>query len=637
MEGMAHVVVGTAGHIDHGKTSLVKALTGIDADRLKEEKERGITIDIGFASLRLDDDTTIGFIDVPGHERFVKNMLAGVGGIDAVMLVVAADEAVMPQTREHLDICSLLHVKRGLTVLTKIDASEPDMVDLAEMEVREYLKGSFLQDAPLLRVSSRTGEGIAALTAELHRLAREVAPRDASQIFRLPVDRCFTMKGFGTVISGTLIAGRIRKDDEVEVLPVQRSARVRGIQVHGCNVDEARAGQRTALNLQRVELGEIERGMVLVPPGTFRPTAMFDVEVELLPSAPAPIVRRKRVRFHVGTAEVMGYIVLLGREVLEPGGTAFAQVHLEQPTFALPGDRFIVRQYSPMMTLGGGEIIDAWPGRHRRSDAAVADELRAFQEAPLDARVATLVERAGAPAIGTAELVGRLGATPEQIASALTRLAGSQTVRVVQDTPRVVVASSIFFAVAKAVVTAVAEFHAAEPLAKGIAREELRGRALRGASPLVFRAVLDDLASSHQLTVEQEIVRAHQRTVTLGGEEAKIRTALEERYRALGLQAPAADEIIRELALERSRARKIIQVLVDEHMLVKVADDTFVEAAAVNALIGNVRRLKEANPRLGVREFKELTGLSRKFAMPLLEYLDTQRVTRRQGEARVIL
>jgi selenocysteine-specific elongation factor len=637
MEGMAHVVVGTAGHIDHGKTSLVKALTGIDADRLKEEKERGITIDIGFASLRLDDDTTIGFIDVPGHERFVKNMLAGVGGIDAVMLVVAADEAVMPQTREHLDICSLLHVKRGLTVLTKIDASEPDMVDLAEMEVREYLKGSFLQDAPLLRVSSRTGEGIAALTAELHRLAREVAPRDASQIFRLPVDRCFTMKGFGTVISGTLIAGRIRKDDEVEVLPVQRSARVRGIQVHGCNVDEARAGQRTALNLQRVELGEIERGMVLVPPGTFRPTAMFDVEVELLPSAPAPIVRRKRVRFHVGTAEVMGYIVLLGREVLEPGGTAFAQVHLEQPTFALPGDRFIVRQYSPMMTLGGGEIIDAWPGRHRRSDAAVADELRAFQEAPLDARVATLVERAGAHAIGTAELVGRLGATPEQIASALTRLAGSQTVRVVQDTPRVVVASSIFFAVAKAVVTAVAEFHAAEPLAKGIAREELRGRALRGASPLVFRAVLDDLASSHQLTVEQEIVRAHQRTVTLGGEEAKIRTALEERYRALGLQAPAADEIIRELALERSRARKIIQVLVDERVLVKIADDSFVEAAAITALIGDVRRLKDVNPRLGVREFKELTGLSRKFAMPLLEYLDTQRVTRRQGEARVIL
>jgi selenocysteine-specific elongation factor len=637
MGEMAHVVVGTAGHIDHGKTSLVKALTGTDADRLKEEKERGITIDIGFASLRLDDETTIGFIDVPGHERFVKNMLAGVGGIDAVMLVIAADEAVMPQTREHLDICALLHVKRGLTVLTKIDTAEPDLVDLAEMEVREYLKGSFLQDAPLLRVSSRTGEGLPALIAELHRLAREVRPRDASQIFRLPVDRCFTMKGFGTVVSGTLIAGRIRKDDEVEVLPVQRSARVRGIQVHGSSVEEARAGQRTALNLQRVEPGGIERGMVLVPPGTFRSTSTFDIELELLPSAPAPIVRRKRVRFHIGTAELMGYVVLLGREVLEPGGRAFAQVHLEQPTFALPGDRFIVRQYSPMMTLGGGEIIDAQPRRHRRSDASVADALRSFQAAPLDARVATLVAAAGTRAIDTAELVGRLGATPEEIASALARLAGSGAVRVVQDAPAVVVSGAVFAAAASAVSGAVAQFHAAEPLARGITREDLRGRALRGASPLVFRAVLDDLASSDQLTVEQEIVRARQHTVTLGGEEAGIRTALEERYRALGLQAPAAGEIIRELSLERSRGRRIIQVLVDEHVLVKVADDVFVEAAAITALIGNVRRLKEVNPRLGVREFKELTGLSRKFAMPLLEYLDTQRVTRRQGDDRVIL
>ncbi len=637
MEGMAHIVVGTAGHIDHGKTSLVKALTGIDADRLKEEKERGITIDIGFASLHLDAETTIGFIDVPGHERFVKNMLAGVGGIDAVVLVIAADEAVMPQTREHLDICSLLRVKRGLTVLTKVDATERDIVDLAEMEVREYLKGSFLEDAPLLRVSSLTGEGVEPLKAELRRLAGEVAPRDASQIFRLPVDRCFTMKGFGTVVSGTLIAGRIRKDDEIEVLPGQRSARVRGIQVHGSGVDEARAGQRTALNLQRIELGEIERGMVLVPPGVFRPTSTFDVELELLPSAPAPIVRRKRVRFHVGTAEVMGYVVLLGRDVLEPGASAFAQVHLEQPTFALPGDRFIVRQYSPMVTLGGGEIVDARPGRHRRSDETVPDALRAFQAAPLDDRVATLVEGAGTRAIDTAELVARLGVTPEQIASALRRLAASEAVRVVQDAPKVVVSRAVFAAAADAIAGAVAQFHAVDPLAKGIAREELRGRALRGASPLVFRAVLDDLASSNHLTVEQEIVRAHQRTVTLGDEEARIRTALEERYRALGLQAPAADEVVRELALERGRARKIIQVLVDEHVLVKVADDTFVDAAAIAALIGNVRRLKQVNPRLGVREFKELTGLSRKFAVPLLEYLDGQRVTRRMGDDRVIL
>jgi selenocysteine-specific elongation factor len=637
MEAMPPIVVGTAGHIDHGKTSLVKALTGIDADRLKEEKERGITIDIGFASLRLDDETTIGFVDVPGHERFVKNMLAGIGGIDAVMLVIAADEAVMPQTREHLDICSLLRVKRGLTVLTKIDATEGDIVDLAEMEVREYLKGSFLQDAPILRVSSVTGEGIPRLTEELSRLSREVAPRDASQIFRLPVDRCFTMKGFGTVVSGTLIAGSVKKDDEIEVLPVQRGARVRGIQVHGNSVEEARAGQRTALNLQRVELGEIERGMVLVPPGVFRPTSTFDVALELLPSAPGPIVRRKRVRFHVGTTEVMGYAVLLGQDVLEPGSSAFAQLHLERPTFALPGDRFIIRQYSPMMTLGGGEIVDAQPGRHRRSDAAVPESLRTFQASSLDARVATLVEGVGTRAMDMEQLVSRLGVTSEQIASALTRLVSTQTVRVVQDVPPVVVSQSVFASAADAVAAAVAHFHEAEPLAKGIAREELRGRALRGASPLVFRAVLDHLAASNQLTVEQDTVREHRRTVTLDDAEARMRTQLEERYKALGLQAPSADEVIRELALDRTRARKIVQLLVDERLLVKVADETFVDATAIAALIENVRRLKQANPRLGVGEFKDLTGLSRKFAVPLLEYLDTQRITRRMGNERVIL
>ena len=374
---------------------------------------------------------------MPGHERFVKNMLAGIGGIDAVMLVIAADEAVMPQTREHLDICSLLRVKRGLTVLTKIDATERDIVDLAEMEVREFLKGSFLQDAPLLRVSSddrrrhRGTDGGAAPPG-----ARGRAARRARRFSACPVDRCFTMKGFGTVVSGTLIAGRIRKDDEVEVLP--GAAGRAGARHPGARPQRRRSAGRPADGAEpaarrarrdRARHGPGPAGRLQALPPT------FDVELELLPSAPAPIVRRKRVRFHVGTAEVMGYIVLLGRDVLEPGASAFAQIHLERPTFALPGDRFIVRQYSPMMTIGGGEIIDAEPGRHRRSDDTVPDALRAFQSAPLDARVATLVEGAGTRAIDTAELVGRLGATPEQIGSALTRLAASEAVRVCRTRP----------------------------------------------------------------------------------------------------------------------------------------------------------------------------------------------------------
>ena len=393
---MPHIIVGTAGHIDHGKTALVKALTGIDTDRLKEEKERGITIDLGFANLPLDAETTIGFVDVPGHERFVKNMLAGVGGIDVVMLVIAADESVMPQTREHLAICELLRVKNGLTVLTKIDAVERDIADLAEIEVHEFLKGSFLASAPVLRVSAFSGEGLPALVETLRTLAAQAAPRDASRVFRLPIDRCFTMKGFGAVAAGTLISGRIGRDDEVELLPDRKPARVRGVQVHGRTVEEARAGQRTALNLQRVDLADIERGMVVTVPGVFAPSTTFDVHLELLADADRPMPVRKRIRFHVGTTEVIGYVVLLGQDVLEPGGSAYARVRLETPAFALPGDRFIIRQYSPMTTLGGGEILDAQPPRSRRSDPALLERLKIFKNGSTGERLQRMVSDAGA-------------------------------------------------------------------------------------------------------------------------------------------------------------------------------------------------------------------------------------------------
>ena len=330
---MPHIIVGTAGHIDHGKTALVKALTGIDADRLKEEKERGITIDIGFANLAIDAATTIGFIDVPGHERFIKNMLAGVGGIDLVMLVIAADESVMPQTREHLDICSLLHIKQGFTVLTKIDNVESEMVDLVEEEVSEFLKGSFLENSPILRVSSLTLEGIPGVIERLRQYAAKIEPKDATQIFRLPIDRCFTMKGFGTVVTGTLIAGRIKKDEEVEIFPSQRITRVRGIQVHGHAANEAKAGQRTALNLQGIDVPDIQRGMVLTLPRMFQPTSMLDCYLELLPSAPNPIVLRKRIRLHIGTAELMGYVVLIGKDRLEPAQHSFVQIRIVSQNF----------------------------------------------------------------------------------------------------------------------------------------------------------------------------------------------------------------------------------------------------------------------------------------------------------------
>jgi selenocysteine-specific elongation factor len=634
---MPHVIVGTAGHIDHGKTALVKALTGIDADRLKEEKERGITIDIGFAHLALDSRTAIGFIDVPGHERFIKNMLAGVGGIDLVMLVIAADESVMPQTREHLDICSLLRIKQGFTVLTKIDKVDPEIASLVEVEVREFLIGTFLENSPVLRVSSYTGQGIPQLIETLREFVNKVGPKDTNDIFRLPVDRSFTMKGFGTVITGTLIAGKVEKDEEIEIFPARRTARVRGVQVHGRASKEALAGQRTALNLQGVEVSDVERGMVLTVPGLFKPTSMFDCHLELLRSAPNAIEMRKRIRFHIGTAELMGYVVMLGQDRLEPGESAFVQIRLEEPTLALPGDRFIIRQYSPMLTIGGGEILDAVPEKHRRTDKVVIDRLRIFKEGSIDDQLMAVIDAAGLKTIEILELSARRGLVPARARERVTALANAGRVRLLTENPFVVVAAKSFDDAAAAAATAVQRFHENNPLVPGIGREELKARLFGDASNLLFQAVLDKLVAGKKIVLAQELIHAFGQKVTLKADEEKMRNQLAERFHSLGLQVPSPDELINSLRLDRNTARKIIQLMLKENALVKISEDMLIHRAAMDKLIADVKALKSKNPKIGVGEFKDLTGVSRKFAIPLLEYLDRQRITRRVGDQRMIL
>ena len=634
---MSHVIVGTAGHIDHGKTALVKALTGIDADRLKEEKERGITIDIGFAALELGPGVTIGFIDVPGHERFVKNMLAGVGGIDAVMLVVAADESVMPQTREHLNICSLLRISDGLTVITKSDAVHPELVELVEMELKDFLKPTFLAGKPILCVSSRTGEGVDRLRSALGQLAARVRPRDATRIFRLPIDRCFTMRGFGTVVTGTLISGQVSREDEVEILPLEETARVRGIQVHGRSTDAVRAGQRAALNLQGVEVDEVVRGMVLTPPGLFKPTSMLDCELELLPGAPRPIESRKRVRFHVGTAEIMAYVALLGCDRLEPGASALAQVRLEAPAFALPGDRFIIRQYSPMTTIGGGQILDSYPVRHRRRDAAVIEALDLLRDGGIRDRLRFLVSRAGLGSSGLVQLVGRVGLPPAVIRDELDALARAGEVRRLSDDPLWVISAPAFEGARSSVMASIRGFHQANPLLEGISREELRTRIFRHAPAAAFQAVIDDLIRDRQVAVVQDVIHKYGRKVTLGADEERIRRRLSERFLSLGLEAPSPDELIGSLKLDRSTARKIIRLMVREGELVRISEEMILHRGAIDSVIGQLRRSRDKNSRLSVGEFKELAGVSRKYAIPLLEYLDRQSVTRRLGDERLIL
>ncbi len=638
---MKYVIVGTAGHIDHGKSALVKALTGTDPDRWEEEKRRGITIDLGFAHLELGEGLCAAFVDVPGHERFVKNMLAGVGGIDVVLLVVAADESIKPQTREHFDICRLLAIGKGMVAITKSDLVEREMLDLVRMEIQDFVAGSFLDGAPIVPVSSRTGVGLDLLGAELQRLGQEAAPRPTDIPFRLPIDRAFVMKGFGPVITGTLIAGKIAKEQEVEVFPLGRRVRVRGVQVHNQPAEYAVAGQRTAVNLAGIEAQELERGMTLAPPTLFEATARVDASISLLPSA-RPLKTRARVHFHCWSAEMIAEVVLLDTKVLEAGERAYAQLRLEKPGLFLPGDRFIIRQFSPVTTVGGGVILDSQPPKHRLGDPSVAQSLRPLEEAPPETRLELVVEQAKeAP---TRTFVARLGWPPEEVLRIARRLEGEKRLRILGPPPGTLVHESHFAALAHEVQKRLGEFHSTNPLVGGIAKEELRGQLAEGRgrdtrlpSPQLFNTVLQALSAAGKIVLEGETVRLAGRGVQLTAEEAAARTEIIGAFEKAALAVPSAKEVLGALSVDRTRGEKILRILLKEGTLIKVADDLIFHSSALAQLREIVARRKLQSPRLSVAVFKELTGLTRKYAIPLLEYLDRERVTRREGDERIIL
>src|SRR2546425_1798076 len=526
---MKSIIVGTAGHIDHGTTALVRALTGIDADRLPEEKRRGITIDIGFADLDLGD-VRVGFIDVPGHERFVKNMLAGAHGIDLVALVIAADESVMPQTREHFEICRLLGVQHGLIVLTKKDLVEEELLELAREEAKELVAGSFLQDAPIIAVSSRTGEGLDELGAALRQVGLQVPARSADFIARLPIDRAFAMTGFGAVVTGTLIAGEIGEGEEMELLPDEARVRVRGLQVHGAKVQRAAAGQRTAVNLSGVETAALHRGMVLAPPRRFRPTQVVDAHVQMLDDVPRPLRSRQRVRVHIGAAEILARVkVLEPAGVIAPGQTGFAQLRLESPIVGVLGDRFIIRSYSPQRTIGGGMILDAFATKHRaREMTATHERLTTLVSGNRPKQVAALVESSENNGLSAADLITRTGWRDEVVNSAAGEARGAGLV---------VEVGGHFFRPAvldqlqQRILKDVAAHHGAEPLSRGLAREVLRGRHFAHLSADLFRGVLADLEKQSLLVVEKDIVRRPEHMRAASGADAALRDQIEAIYR----------------------------------------------------------------------------------------------------------
>ena len=619
---MKNIIVGTAGHIDHGKTALVKALTGIDADRLEEEKRRGITIDLGFAHLELTPALRLGFVDVPGHERFIKNMLAGVGGIDLLLFVIAADESIKPQTREHFDICRLLGIRRGIIALTKADLVDDDILGLVRLEVEEMIAGSFLEGAPIVPLSSITGAGLDDLRRELARAAAGVGEKNAAGYFRLPIDRVFSVKGFGTVATGTLISGSVAKEQEVEVHPAGRRLRVRGVQVHGGTAGRAVAGQRTAVNLADIEPADLSRGDVLSEPGRFHSVKQIDCRLDLLASA-KPLKHRAPVHFHSGTAEIEAEVRLLeGTAPMRPGTAAYVRLILRQAALLLPGDRFIIRMFSPVVTIGGGVVVDTGAKRYRRGDDVKA-RLETLYAGDAPARVALLVREAP-HGMGMADLVARTAMGQQEITAAA---AQAPLVSIPQPQPWYVDRAWMQAERARIVKT-VREFHQQNPLLPGIARQELRG-----AAPVFVLDAL--LAETKEIVAEGELVRSRGHKLVLKEDEEQARAKIEQAFEETGLAVPAVAEVLAKSGVEPARARSLLQILLREKRLVRISEDLVFHQSA----LGQLRELlaRHKGERFRVPEFKEWTGISRKYAIPLLEFLDRERITRREGDERIAL
>jgi selenocysteine-specific elongation factor len=646
---MKSIIVGTAGHIDHGKTALVKALTGIDADRLAEEKRRGITIDLGFAHMDLPgahgEALHIAFVDVPGHERFVRNMLAGVGGIDLVLLVIAADESIKPQTREHFDILQLLGVQRGITVLTKSDAVDAETLEVVRLEVEEFLRGTFLdqpssdqpnlgqpnsdQPKSIIAVSSLTGAGLDELKRAIIAAAAEVQPRDAQALARLPIDRVFTMKGFGTVVTGTLISGTLHREEELEVFPTGRMVRVRGVQVHGRPSDSATAGQRTALNLAGASTEDLSRGMTLAPAATFAATRRVDVRLQLLSSAPRPLKSRVRVHLHCNTMETIAEIALHSVKQVAPGTEAFARLKLPQAALLLPGDRFIIRQFSPVVTIGGGVVLDPAPIPRMPDHESFLRILAAGDaELVLRARIA----RRGQSGIGLSRLIAETGWTRIFIDARLATAVKEGRVLRIGD---LFMDAAAMASLQKAIVNSLETFHRKNSLVGGIARESLREQVK--ASPEVFAAALNLLTRDGKIEAAGELVRLPGRGIAMKDEESESKQKIEDVFASAGLKVPALHEVIAGLKVDKTRAQKIVTLLLRDKVLVKVSDELVFHRSALEELRRMVAAQKTKSKQMDVALFKEMTGVSRKYAIPLLEYLDRERVTRRVGDAREIL
>ena len=630
----APIILGTAGHIDHGKSALIKALTGTDPDRLKEEKLRGITIELGFAELQLPGGQHLGIVDVPGHERFVRHMVAGATGMDLVALVIAADEGVMPQTREHLEICQLLKVKQGLVVLTKVDLVEDDWLELVEEEVREALKGTFLEGAPILPFSAVTGFGKDELLKALGELADQVPPKPVSGIFRLPIDRVFTIKGFGTVVTGTAISGSLKVADAVTIYPPGFKAKVRGLQVHGQSVERALAGNRTAINLQGLEKEELDRGMVVAPTGAMVASRRLDAFLEILSSAPRPLKHRQAVRLHTGTSERVAMPLILDADDMPPGASGYVQFFLREPLALKPGDRLVIRSFSPAFTWGGGQVLHVNPTRHKRHNPEVLSHLKTLEQDTPDAILRLYLSEAGAAGLSRTELTALLPWDPGELANLLNaQVHKGQVLYYDQENQRYLLAATAQD-LEQQIQRLLTDYHRKFPLKPGLSKEELRRQLPAKMEVRLFNYLLGDLAQKKQVVAEKDLVRLTTHKVTLAQDQEDLSRRLEEQYRRGHLSPPTFKEAVEAVKIPPDKVKQLLQVLVNKGSLVKVKEDLYFHQAAIGELKAALIEFLKKNREITVVQFKDLTQTSRKFSIPLLEYFDSTRTTVRVGEAR---
>jgi selenocysteine-specific elongation factor len=632
---MKHVIMGTAGHIDHGKTALVKALTGVDTDRLKEEKERGITTELGFTFLNLPSGIRLGIIDVPGHEKFVRHMVAGVWGIDFVALIIAADEGVMPQTKEHLDICKLLKVKKGLVVLTKIDLVERELLDLVREEVTDIVNGTFLKGAPILAVSSLTGEGIPQLISTLDDLAKEIEGRLSDGLLRLPIDRIFIIKGFGPVVTGTMVSGKLSLGETVAILPPGVEGKVRNLQVYNQPVEEAMAGERAAVNLQGIEASAIQRGDVLIHPKTLTSTQLLDVYLEYLPTAPRPLKHRTQQKFHLGTNSTPASIFLLDQEELAPGENGFAQLRLERPIVAMPQDRFVIRGSGVIQTLGGGVVLDTHPIKHRRYSQPVIHDLILLKDGSSEQAIHQQILRSGMAGISFGDLLNRVAMPPNKIKVVLGKMIERGDFLLVDPEKIKVIEAGQYQRLREMALSQLSKFHHQYPMKTGLAKEELRSKLPAEVDVKLFQILINGLIQSKEVVVEKDKLRLPSHQVTSSDERGLLKR-VEEAILKGRLQPPSPVEVSAEWSEEEEEVLAIFEHLVHEGILVKIKSGMYFHRIPFENLKGELIDYLKNHREITTPQFKELTGVSRKYAIPLIEYFDQMKLTIRLGEKRVL-